>query len=134
MVQAKFHSFSPDHRGLQHLFREYCQQKKQKRFVFFTFFDCFVHSYFSVLIYTVVYFVLFIKNRSLMYKAHKFGNTSGVSKSSTDWLNSQGFLWETCVLNSLKVHLETRRDAKPPCDSPSGGSTRVVMRDRKSVV
>lgn len=80
--------------------------KKSKKDLYFSlFFYCFLHSYFSVLIYTVVYFVLFIKNRSLMYKAHKFGNTSGVSKSSTDWLNSQGFLWETCVWNSLKVHL-----------------------------
>jgi len=28
--------------------------------------------------------------RRLMHKAHKMGNTSGVSKSSSDWLSSTG--------------------------------------------
>ncbi len=29
--------------------------------------------------------------------AHKSGNTSGVSKSSSDWLNSTGFPGDVCV-------------------------------------
>ncbi len=29
--------------------------------------------------------------------AHKSGNTSGVSKSSSDWLNYTGFLGDVCV-------------------------------------
>ncbi len=32
-----------------------------------------------------------------MYMAHKSGNTSGVSKSSSDWLNSTGFPGDVCV-------------------------------------
>ncbi len=33
----------------------------------------------------------------LMRIAHKSGNTSGVSKSSSDWLNYTGFLGDVCV-------------------------------------
>ncbi len=32
-----------------------------------------------------------------MHMAHKSGNTSGVSKSSSDWLNYTGFLGDVCV-------------------------------------
>ncbi len=33
----------------------------------------------------------------LMYMTHKNGNTSGVSKSSSDWLNYPGFPGDVCV-------------------------------------
>ncbi len=33
----------------------------------------------------------------LMHMAHKSGNTSGVSKSSSDWLNYTGFPGDVCV-------------------------------------
>ncbi len=33
----------------------------------------------------------------LMHMAHKSGNTSGVSKSPSDWLNSTGFPGDVCV-------------------------------------
>ncbi len=33
----------------------------------------------------------------LMHMAHKSGNTSGVSKSSSDWLNYAGFPGDVCV-------------------------------------
>ncbi len=32
-----------------------------------------------------------------MHIAHLAGNTSGVSKSSSDWLNYTGFLGDVCV-------------------------------------
>ncbi len=38
--------------------------------------------------------------------AHKSGNTSGVSKSSLDWLNYTGFPGDVCVV-FFNVHLET---------------------------
>jgi len=38
----------------------------------------------------------------LMHIAHLTGNSSGFSKSSSDWLNSTG-----CVSRSLMAHLET---------------------------
>ncbi len=34
----------------------------------------------------------------LMHMAHKSGNTSGVSKLSSDWLNYTGFLGDVCVV------------------------------------
>lgn len=34
----------------------------------------------------------------LMDKAHKMGNTSEVSKKSSDWLTSTGFLENVCVM------------------------------------
>ncbi len=34
--------------------------------------------------------------KRLMHMAHKIGNTSGVSKSSSDWLNDTGFPWDVC--------------------------------------
>ncbi len=33
-----------------------------------------------------------------MYMAHKSGNTSGVSTSSSDWLNYTGFPGDVCVV------------------------------------
>ncbi len=35
--------------------------------------------------------------KRLMHMGHKSGNTSGVSKSSSDWLNYTGFLGDVCV-------------------------------------
>ncbi len=35
--------------------------------------------------------------KSLMHTAHLAGNTSGVSKSSSDWLDYTGFPWDVCV-------------------------------------
>ncbi len=35
--------------------------------------------------------------KRLMHMAHKSGNTSGVSKSSSDWLKYTGFLGDVCV-------------------------------------
>ncbi len=35
--------------------------------------------------------------KCLMHKAHLAGNTSGVSKSSSDWLDYTGFPGETCI-------------------------------------
>ncbi len=35
--------------------------------------------------------------KHLMHMAHLSGNTSGVSKSSSDWLNSTGFPGDVCV-------------------------------------
>ncbi len=35
--------------------------------------------------------------KRLMHMAHLSGNTSGVSKSSSDWLNSTGFPGDVCV-------------------------------------
>ncbi len=35
--------------------------------------------------------------KRLMHIAHLSGNTSGVSKSSSDWLNYTGFLGDVCV-------------------------------------
>ncbi len=35
--------------------------------------------------------------KHLMHTAHKSGNTSGVSKSSSDWLNYTGFPGDVCV-------------------------------------
>ncbi len=35
--------------------------------------------------------------KHLMHMAHKSGNTSGVSKSSSDWLNYTGFPGDACV-------------------------------------
>ncbi len=35
--------------------------------------------------------------KCLMHMAHKSGNTSGVSKSSSDWLNYTGFPGDVCV-------------------------------------
>ncbi len=39
----------------------------------------------------------------LMHVAHKIGNTSGVSKSSLDWLNYTGFLGDVCVESSCII-------------------------------
>ncbi len=36
-------------------------------------------------------------DKRLMHTAHLSGNTSGVLKSSSDWLNYTGFLWDVCV-------------------------------------
>ncbi len=35
--------------------------------------------------------------KSLMHMAHKSGDTSGVSKSSSDWLNYTGFPGDVCI-------------------------------------
>ncbi len=35
--------------------------------------------------------------KRLMHMAHLSGNTSGVSKSASDWLNYTGFLGDVCV-------------------------------------
>ncbi len=35
--------------------------------------------------------------KRLMHMAHLSGNTSGVSKSSSDWLNYTGFPGDVCV-------------------------------------
>ncbi len=43
--------------------------------------------------------------KCLMHMAHFSGNTSGVSKSSSDWLNYTGF---PCVSRSLTFCLETK--------------------------
>ncbi len=40
---------------------------------------------------------LFILAKRLMHMAHLSGNTSGVSKSSSDWLNYTGFPGDVCV-------------------------------------
>jgi len=32
------------------------------------------------------------------HMAHKIGNTSGASKSTTDWLNAAGFPGDVCVV------------------------------------
>lgn len=45
--------------------------------------------------------------KRLMHMGHKSGNTSGVSKSSSDWLNSTGFPGDMRV-TSLMFHLETK--------------------------
>ncbi len=42
--------------------------------------------------------------KRLMHMAHLSGNTSGVSKSSSDWLNYTGFPGDVCVA----FHLETK--------------------------
>lgn len=36
--------------------------------------------------------------KRLMDKANKMGNTSGASKSTTDWLNAAGFSGDVCVV------------------------------------
>ncbi len=44
--------------------------------------------------------------KHLMHMVHFSGNTSGVSKSSSDWLNYTGFPGEVCV---VFFNLETKR-------------------------
>ncbi len=56
----------------------------------------------------------------LMHMAHTSGNTSGVSKSSSDWLDYTGFPGDVCVA-SLTFPLETKM--------PSGCCTLVVIED-----
>ncbi len=41
----------------------------------------------------------------LMHMAHKIGNTSGVSKSSSDWLNYTGFPGDVCVAFRLETKM-----------------------------
>ncbi len=45
--------------------------------------------------------------KRLMHMAHLSGNTSGVSKSSSDWLNYTGFPGDVCVA-FFNVRLETK--------------------------
>ncbi len=49
--------------------------------------------------------------KRLMHMAHKSGNTSGVSKSSSDWLNYTGFLG--FFPRSLTFRLETKMVPNP---------------------
>lgn len=50
-----------------------------------------------------------------VYKVHKIENTSGVSKSSYDWLKSIGFQRDLCVvIFNGSSRKQSRRDAKPP--------------------
>ncbi len=61
--------------------------------------------------------------------AHKSGNTSGVSKSSSDWLIIQDFQ-ETCVLRSL-TFLPGNKDAVTPIPHTKEESRRVHNCDDK---
>ncbi len=56
----------------------------------------------------------------LMHIAHKIGNTSGVSKLSSDWLNYTGFSGDVCVA----FRLETKM---PWCQTPSWKKKAIVF-------
>ncbi len=58
-----------------------------------------------------------------MHMVHLSGNTSVVSKSSSDWLNYTGFP-ETCVSRSLMYRLETKM---PWCQTPSRKKKAIVF-------
>ncbi len=45
----------------------------------------------------------------MMHMAHKSGKTSGVSKSSLDWLNYTGFLGDKCVAFCLETKMPWRQ-------------------------
>ncbi len=62
--------------------------------------------------------------KRLMHMAHKSGNTSGVLKSSSDWLNYTGFPGDVCVSRSLTFHLETKM---PWCQTLSRKKKAVVF-------
>ncbi len=61
--------------------------------------------------------------KRLMHMAHLSGNTSGVSKSSSDWLNYTGFPGDVCVA-SLTFRLETKM---PWRQTPSRKNKAVVF-------
>ncbi len=50
--------------------------------------------------------------KHLMHMAHLSGNTSGVSKSSSDWLNYAGFQGDVCV--TFFIVLPGNKDAVAP--------------------
>ncbi len=60
--------------------------------------------------------------KRLMHMAHLSGNTSGVSKSSSDWLNYIGFPGD--LSRSLTLRLETKM---PWCQTPSRKKKAVVF-------
>ncbi len=53
--------------------------------------------------------------KRLMHMAHLSGNTSGVSKSSSDWLNYTGFPGDVCVAFFNVVELTPHERRKPSC-------------------
>ncbi len=59
-----------------------------------------------------------------MHMAHLSGNTSGVSKSSSDWLKLYRISGETCVSRSLTFRLETKM---PWRQTPSRKKKAVVF-------
>ncbi len=77
---------------------------------------------------------VFIKNKvfkaitkRLMHMPHLYGNTSGVSKSSSDWLNYTGFLGDLSVV--FFIVLPGFKDAVVPNPLTKEESRRVYNSD-----
>ncbi len=67
--------------------------------------------------------------KRLMHMAHKSGNTSGVSNSSSDWLNYTGFPGDVCVAFFNVPH--GNKDAVTPNPLTKEESRRVYNCDDK---